>query len=229
MRNCVLDRRRLRDQGGDAPLPDAFGNRGALPPFSSPCAVMSFEEQPRHADRRDRWSPLSSKAFDPKPTHPRSHAAGARRADEAVDAGLPAAPSFPGAVLATWARRLAILSNIGWPGPRLRFPRPCGARYGPEWPGLDERRGGHEAELGPQRAAAHPSSRATAISGITITVLLPSALATSARPSAGTARRAFDDGAAGRSDAARFRIAHDPQRGAVLHRSAGIGELALAP
>ena len=66
------------------------------------------------------------------------------------------------------------------------------------------------------------------VSGMTITRAVAERVGDQRQADAGVAGRAFDDHAARPQQPARFGVAHDVQRGAVLHRPARVEELALA-
>ena len=106
--------------GGDAALADALGDRVALG-FQLAGGVVA-DRAPRLPDRRGRSGYRGCAAFSAM-RHAGQRAAGADRADEAVDLAARSAPRFPGPVLSIWACRLATLSNwLAQIAPPGKFP-----------------------------------------------------------------------------------------------------------
>ena len=122
-----------------------------------------------------------------------------------------------GAVPSIWARRLAILSNWLAQIAPSASPRPGGGWCGRS--GWDRR-----TWSAARATSSAPSARSVSIFSLRLVVghdddrLVAQRIGDQRDADAGIARRALDHGAAGLQFAARLGIAHDPQRGAVLHR-----------
>ena len=94
--------------GGDAALPDAFGDRAAFG-LEHAVGVEAVERRAQRIGERDlhvRVLRLAAPIADAG-----QRAAGADRRDEAVDLAVRSAPRSPAPVVRIWPSRLATLSN----------------------------------------------------------------------------------------------------------------------
>ena len=227
VRNAVgeIDRRGL-EIGGDARLADALGDRGALA-LENAAGVIGVERRAIGVGQRD-LDPFV--ALFQRHGDAGERAAGADRADEAVDAPLGLLPDLRAGGFVMAAAVGDVVELVG-PDRAARFRFRKHFSESPRIPDVVVRVGvgrrGHFDQLGPD----HPQH---VFLFLRLGVGDDDHAAESERrgdhadADAGVAGRAFDDDPSGLQHPARHRVAHDREGGAVLDRAAGVHELGLA-
>ena len=220
-----IDRGRL-EIAGDARLADPFGDRGAFA-LQHAARVIGVERSAERIGEGDLDPPV---ALLERHADAGQRAAGADRADEAVDAALGLLPDLRAGRF-VMAAAVGLIVELVRPDRAVRFGFRHHFRQSAGIPhvivGVGIGRGGHLDQLG----ADHPQRVLLLLRlgvGNDDDATKAERRGDHADADAGVAGGALDDQAAWTERAARHGVANDRQRGAILHRAAGVHELGLA-